>query len=439
MFHFFLISIFFFLINCSFDNKTGIWKNSNDVIVDKLENRFKDFETLYTKETTFNSKISPKKNLSIKVEPITKNIIWNEEFYDNSKNFSYQNNNQIIFKSKKLSRNKIKNNFLFDKKNIIFADDKGFIFIYSIKEQKIIYKYNFYKKKFKKIKKKLNLIVEKNIVYVSDNMGYLYALNYTKQKVIWAHDYKIPFRSNIKIINDKILLADQNNSLFLINKFNGEKIKKIPTEETVLKNEFINFIVDESSFFYFLNTYGSLYKLSAKKNKINWFINLNQSTSLNSSNIFFSNSIILHMNKIIISTDPYLYILNKSNGSIVLKKNITSIIKPIVSGQNLFLITKDNLLVCINILTGEILYSVEINQEIANFLETKKRSIYINSLSLINNNLYIFLENSYVVKFSVNGQINGTTKLKSKISTSPIFIENNILYFNKKNQLIILN
>ena len=246
-------------------------------------------------------------------------------------------------------------------------------------------------------------------------MGYLYALNYAKQKVIWAHDYKIPFRSNIKIINDKILLADQNNSLLLINKFNGEKIKKIPTEETVLKSDFINFIEDESSFFYFLNTYGSLYKLSEKKNKINWFINLNQSTSLNSSNIFFSNSLILHMNKIIISTDPYLYILNKSNGSIVLKKNITSIIKPIVSGQNLFLITKDNLLVCINIVTGEILYSVEINQEIANFLETKKRSIYINSLSLINNNLYIFLENSYVVKFSVNGQINDTMKLKSKI------------------------
>ena len=428
-----------FIIQCSFDNKTGIWKNSNYEIVDKADSRFKDFETLYTKDKTFDAIISPKKNLLVKVEPIKKNMIWDDEFYNNTNNFSYQNNNEIIFKSKKLSRNKINKNFLFDKKNIVLADSKGFIIIYSIKEQKIIYKYNFYKKKFKKIKKKLNIIVEKNIIYVSDNMGYLYALDYVKKKIIWAHDYKIPFRSNIKIIDDKILLANQNNLLFFVSKFNGKRFKKMPTEETILKSEFINSLESKNNLFYFLNTYGSLYSLNATRSSINWFINLNQSTNLDASNLFYSNSLILHKNRIIVSTDPYLYILDQSNGAIILKKNITSIIKPIVSGQYLFLITKDNLLVCINASTGKVLYSLKINQEIANFLETKKRSIYINSLSLINNNLYVFLKNSYVVKFSVNGKITDTVKFKSKISSTPIFIDNNILYLNKKNQLIILN
>ena len=86
----------------------------------------------------------------------------------------------------------------------------------------IISKYNFYKKKFKKIKKKLNFIVENNIIYVGDNLGYIYAYNYSLNKIIWAKNYKIPFSSNIKIINNKILISNQNNNLYILSKKNGE-------------------------------------------------------------------------------------------------------------------------------------------------------------------------------------------------------------------------
>ena len=60
---------------------------------------------------------------------------------------------------------------------------------------------------------------------------------------------------------------------------------------------------------------------------------------------------------------------------IIFKFPITSIVKPIVSGKNLFLITKDNLLVCINIENGKIIYSIDISGEIANFLDAKKKTI----------------------------------------------------------------
>ena len=33
-----------------------------------------------------------------------------------------------------------------------------------------------------------------------------------------GENYKIPFRSNIKIVNDKIILADQDNTLYILDK-----------------------------------------------------------------------------------------------------------------------------------------------------------------------------------------------------------------------------
>ena len=437
----FLTSILLIILSsCSFDNKTGIWQNS-DEINSKKEERFKGFETLYTKTKSFDSIIEPGNNLEIILDPIQLNLKWTDEYYKNSNNldnFNYKGLNESIFKSRKLSRYKTKGRVLYDNQKVIVTDDKGNIIVYSIEDQTIILKYNFYKKKFKKIKKNLNIIIEDSIIYVGDNFGYLYALDYVNRKLLWAKNYKVPFRSNLKIKDKKILIADINNSLYLINKENGEKLKVIPTEETIVKNNFINSLVSSKDSFFYLNTYGSLYSIS-NKGEIKWFINLNQALEITSTNLFYSNPIILHQDKLIVSTDLYLYILDSNNGSIFSKVAITSLLKPVASGENLFLITKDNLLVCINLNTNKITYSIDISQNIANFLDTKKKSINIKSLAIINNDLFLFLNNSYLVKFSSAGKIKNINKLSSKLNSFPIFINKSIIYLNNKNKLIILN
>ena len=438
---FFLILLLLILISsCSFDNKTGIWQNSDEINSSK-EDRFKGFETLYTKTKSFDSIIQPENDLEIILDPVQLNLKWTDEYYRNSnnlENFNFKNLNESIFKSRKLSKHKIKDRVLYNNQKIIATDDKGNIIVYSIEDQEIVLKYNFYKKKLKKIKKNLNIITEGNIVYVSDNFGYLYALDYVSRKLLWAKNYKVPFRSNLKIKDKKILIADINNSLYLINKENGEKLKVIPTEETIVKNDFINSLAFTRDSFFYLNTYGSLYSIS-DKGKIEWFINLNQSLDVSSTNLFFSNPIILHQDKLIISTDLYLYILDRKNGSMLSKVAITSLIKPVASGENLFLITKNNLLVCINLNTNKITYSIDINQNIADFLDTKKKSINIKSLAIINNDLFLFLDNSYLVKFSSTGKIKNINKFSSKLSSFPIFINESIIYLNNKNNLIIVN
>ena len=437
----FLTAFFFILLsNCSFDNKTGIWQNANDT-KSKKTNKFKDFKKIKSKDIVFNDIINPDKKLKIILDPIKTNLNWPDEYYQNSNNldnFSYLDTNELIFKSKKLSKNKTQERLLYKNQNAIVVDEKGNVIVYSIKDQQIIFNYNFYKKKFKKIKKQLNIIIEKNIIYVSDNFGYLYALDYVDQKLLWAQDYKVPFRSNIKILNEKLFLADINNSLYLIDKTNGKKIKIIPTEEVLIKNDFVNSLSLNKDTLFYLNTYGSLYSVGIN-GKIKWFINLNQSLDINPSNLFYSNPIINHQDKLIISTNLYLYIINSNTGSTMSKISINTTIKPIISGKNLFLVTNNNLLVCINLETGEIIYSVDINQNISDFLNTKKKSLSVKTLAIVNSDLYLFLNNSYFVKFISTGKIKSIVKLSSPPQSLPIFINESILYLDYKNKLIINN
>mgnify|MGYP001414760643 CR=1 FL=1 len=438
--YFFLIILLIVLSNCSFDNKSGIWTDTQRTV--KKEDQFKEFKSLYTKESVFTKIIEPNNDLKILLNPIKDNFIWHEKFYQNSNNlnnFSYDETSNLILKSKRLSKFGIENSLLFSDDNIIVSDLNGNIIVYSIYLKKIVLKFNFYKKKYKKINKNLNIIFEKNIIYVSDNLGYLYALNIQNGNILWAKNFKIPFRSNLKIIKERLVLADTNNDIYFIDKQNGDKIKTIPTEESSLKNEFVSSFALNSKSLFYLNTNGSLYSMN-RKGGINWFLSLNQSSELNDSSLFNSNILLLHKDKIIVSTDPYLYVFNANNGLQEVKLTIPSKIKPILSGNNLFLISKNNLLVCLDINTRKIVYSIDISQKLANFFKSKdKRKVSITSLAILNNDIFIFSETPHLIKFSSNGDLLDVIKLPSKLNTSPIFVNKSMIYTNNKNKLVVFN
>ena len=430
-----------FLQSCSFDNKSGIWKNEN-YTGKKDKNYLEGFETLSSLDQSFNEIISIKKNFKFNLIEEVENFEWKDQFSNSTNNYynyKYKEQNNLILKSKKFTKHQLGNFILFENNHLIANDKKGNLIIFSLNTNKIIQKFNFYKKKYKSFKKNLNLITENNIIYVSDNFGYLYAFSIKKSKLLWAKNFKIPFRSNLKILNDKIILANQNNDLYFVNKKNGDLIKQIPTEENIIKNEFVNNISLNEDFILFLNTYGSLYSIDKKNLRINWFLNLNRSLDLNPSNLFLGNQIINNSNKIVVTSNKYLYVIDSLSGSINFRKNFSSFIKPTMTTDYIFLITKNNLLVSINSKNGKIIYSYDINQKISEFLNVKKKRVEYKDLMIINSKIFIFLKNSYILKFDLNGELLETKKLPTRIKTYPIIIDGSILYLDKNNKLSVLN
>ena len=439
-FIFFLI--FSGLYACSFDDKSGIWQNQNKILTNKND-QFKDFKKISISTKRFNKEIILDKKSHIRILKPINNLEWNDVLYNNQNNlanFKYSGQLKSIFKSKKMTRYKTNKSILYKNENLITSDENGNIIVHSTKDNRTVSKYNFYKKKYKKLKKKLNYIIDGNIIFISDNLGFLYAYDFKKNKIIWAKNYKIPFRSNLKLLNNKLIASNQNNNLLFFNKISGDLFKSIPTEETNIKNQFINNLTLNKKNLFFINSFGSLYSIDIEKMKIIWFINLNQSSNLNPANIFFASQLVFYEGKILISANDSTYVIDATTGTIIYKFNFFSIVKPIINNNIVFLITENDLLVSINIKNGKILFSRKIANQVAKFVNTKnKKKLNIINIFLLNNKIYIFLHNSFLLKFNLNGELSDIYKLPYKINSSPIIIDKKILFINKKNNLVIMD
>ncbi len=438
----FFIYLFFILFNnCSFDNKSGIWKNENNI--DKNQNdTLRQFKNVSSSIDPFTEIIEIKNNYEFKISEKINPISWKQIYLNqnnNLNNFEYNNLNELIFKSKKISKYKVSDHILYEDGNIINSDLKGNINIFSVSNNKILTKYNFYKNKYKKIKKKLNMIIENNIIYVADNFGYLYAYNYLDEKLLWAKNYKIPFRSNLKIYENIIFVANQNNNIFFFDKLSGEILKQIPTEETIVKNNFINSLSLNKENIFFLNTYGSLYSIDIKSKRVNWYLNLNQSLDVNPSNIFYGSQLLNYGDKIIVSSNQYLYVIDINSGSIIIKKNFPILINPLIINNIIFLVSKKNFLIAFDLNKKEIIYSYDINKKISDFLKIKRKNVDLKNIMMANGKLLLFLQNSHTLVFDIRGSLEKVNKLPAKMITFPILIENKILFLDKKNKLIIVN
>ena len=224
-----------------------------------------------------------------------------------------------------------------------------------------------------------------------------------------------------------------------MDKINGNIIKRIPTEEVLVQNNFKSNLAQNNEFIFYLNTFGSLYAIDKKNFNTKWYVNLNMSVKSNLEDLFSGKQIVNNDKFIVISSNKFTYILDATDGSIVYQLNIISKIKPLIIKNYLFLLSNNDLLISINMKTGEIIYSYDLNKKIAEFLKIKKKDAQFKFITLANNNLFIILKNSFVLKFRVNGILDEVYKLPSTIRTNPIFIDKKIIFFNFKNKLIVVN
>ena len=448
---FILIFVVLIMTSCSFDNKTGIWKDASSIPVDgqvvksvNENDSVSRYEDIFIQDKPFNKEKAKPDNYVFKVDSPIQTQNWLEQYgskTNNISNFSYSGNNILLSKSSKLSKLTSSKNIIFYKNILIGYDQKGRIFFYSLNNKQKEFEYDFYKKSFKNFKKVLYLTTSEDMLYAADNLGYIYAIDIYNKTLVWAKNYGVPFRSNLKVVNGQILLANQDNVIYSINVKTGDKNWQFATSLTFLKSDFNNsFAIDEiNKNLFFLNTSGELYSINYGTQNINWVLNFKNPTLAGDTDLFLSQPIVLKNKNLIISTEKSIINFDFYKGSKKWGFPSNTIIKPILTTDYTFILSKNNLLICIENMTGDVIWSKNIYNNLDKKFKNKIGEFY--DFKVVNGELYLFTNNGFLLSYNYNdGNLKFIKKISKKgITSEVVFIQDSMFLIDTKNKLLKFN
>ena len=434
--------IFILLVNCSFDNKTGIWSGSkkekrriSELEKEQKQTKVVDYiyssKSVYSKEISLTKKISisnPKKNLSWKMSSLNQ-----QNFLGNI----YLSGIDNIFLKKKIGKNKfpiskiISSPLVFEN-NIIFSDHNGTIFNIN-QNGEINWKKNIYKKIYKKVYKNLVFSIYQNNIYVADNIGFIYSIGLNNGKLVWIKNHGIPIKSNIKIYKNKIFLINQDNRILCFNTKNGSKIWDIRSVPSFIKlQNFLSSAISKQGDVIAINSSGDLLKINANNGKIAWSLNTLESTLAHATDFFKSSEIVIIDDNIIFSSKSSIFSYNLNTGYTNWKQEVSSIGAPIIDGKNIFILTDNGYFVIIDKDTGKIISSTNILK----ILKKKKQETKITGFIMGSGKIYSVTSNGYLIVSSpVSGKVEYFKKIGDPVTSAPI-INNGKLYILTKNSRI---
>ena len=434
--------IFILLVNCSFDNKTGIWSGSkkekrriSELEKEQKQTKVVDYiyssKSVYSKEISLTKKISisnPRKNLSWKMSSLNQ-----QNFLGNI----YLSGIDNIFLKKKIGKNKfpmskiISSPLVFEN-NIIFSDNNGTIFNIN-QNGEINWKKNIYKKIYKKVYKNLVFSIYQNNIYVADNIGFIYSIGLNNGKLVWIKNHGIPIKSNIKIYKNKIFLINQDNRILCFNTKNGSKIWDIRSVPSFIKlQNFLSSAISKQGDVIAINSSGDLLKVNANNGKIAWSLNTLESTLAHATDFFKSSEIVIIDDNIIFSSKSSIFSYNLNTGYTNWKQEVSSIGAPIIDGKNIFILTDNGYFVIIDKDTGILISSTNILK----ILKKKKQETKITGFIMGSGKIYSVTSNGYLIVSSpVSGKVEYFKKIGDPVTSTPI-INNGKLYILTKNSRI---
>ena len=94
-------------------------------------------------------------------------------------------------------------------------------------------------------------------------MGFIYSLDSITGEPIWIKNHGIPFKSHLKIFNDKIFVVNQDNRLLCLSVKNKKKIWDIRSISSYIKSQsLLSIAISKSGNLIFLNSSGDLNKIN---------------------------------------------------------------------------------------------------------------------------------------------------------------------------------
>jgi len=415
---FYLLFFLLFFISCSKDKDNLVDLNSFLSQGKKIE-------------LTTESNLDQKDILNLKSLKLKKNI--------NYKNWtqSNYNSNNLIFQSgvnlqKKI--NSISGKFqkmLFYKNKIFVIDDKSKIQVFDQNLKKIISKKIYNRKIYKKYNLKFDIAINQNILLISDNLGNIQALNSSSLKKIWSLELKVPFRSNIKIYDNKIFIMNTNSKIFSINLKKGDINWSFETTSKSLKHSNSYQISIFADKLFFTNDSAEIFCIDLKTRNVIWTLVFSSENFKKSPIIFKSSPIIIDQNNnLFVSTNyGFLYSINSNNGFLNWSKPLKSNNNLILTEKYIFSSSSDRIKI-LNKETGDILFNKNIS-----ILYNKNKNFSLEKIHIGKSNIYLFSQDGTISLIKISN-LKSINFLKPAKNFKDYIVANDHLYLLTLNSII---
>ena len=427
-----ILIVFIFFSSCSLDTKSGIWTQKTKILSEKSK-----IKVLFKKEKAlkkeFNSKLEI--NLSSK---LTNNSFVNN-FNNNNGRINYNGDLKSIskFKFKKIKNfYKFEPEIIFDKRNIIFFDNKGSILKFD-NSSKLIWKKNFYSKSEKKQNPILLLTNNKKILIAADNLSKYFAVNIDTGELLWSKSSSMPFNSQIKIYKDKFFAIDFENTLICYSIVTGNELWKIRTDKSFINSQQKLSLIVANDMVVFNNSIGDITAVEIDNGNLIWQTPT-QSSAIYENSFFLKTSEIIEYKKSILfsNNSNEFFSINIQNGTINWKQKINSNLKPTATDKFIFTVTLEGFLVVLNFKSGKI---IRINDVFYNFKEKKRLKIKPVGFIIGTDNAYLTTDNGKLIIIDIKtGTVKSILKIDNEKISRPFVLDQN-LFIIKDNSIIKLN
>ena len=427
----FLLIIFIFVNNCSFNENSQIW-NDKENKVEKKTNIKKVFQDEIKIVKEFNQ------NLQLNMTAIKTN----NKFSENHNNFGSQNytgelKKNGIYKFSKLKLlNEINFKPIFLQDGIIFFDKNGTISRYN-DNFKIKWKQNHYSKAEKKINPKLNFIIHNENLLIADSIAKYYSINIKTGDLNWIKSNIYPFNSDIKKYKDKIFVVDYKNILRCYKIKNGSECWNLQTEDTfTISNSKYSLVIIEDKVI-FSNSIGDITAVDIETGLITWQLPTQSSSIVNETYNFKISKLVIDGNAIYFSNNKnQFYSVDIETGTINWINGVNTSITPVVVGNLIFTVSKNGFLYVLEKKTGNI---IRITDLFKNYKQKKRKDIFPIGFSIGNKNLYLTnSDGKLMVVDLIFGNVINLEKISAGFISKP-YIFNNSLYIVRNGSIIQFN
>ena len=426
--------IFFIIItSCSFNQNSKFWSASQNIPEEKDSNFKEIFVTEQSLEKELNS------NLKIKLNNKVNNDLTVRNYFNNDGRLDYDGE---LKKSSRYKFSKIKNFYQyeptvsFNKKNLIFFDDKGSIIQFNEKS-KLLWKKNYYSKSEKKLKPIMQFANNGKFLVVADNIAKYYMLDLDSGNLIWTKKNLAPFNSQIKIYDDKFFIIDYSNTLRCFSLKDGKELWNIKTENSLIRSQKKLSMVIVNGFIYFNNSIGDISAVDINKGELLWQLPTQSSLIYESAFSLETSDIITDSKSLFFSNNKnQLFSIDLGSGSFNWENKVNSNLRPTLVGNYLFTVSIEGYLVVTEKISGNIIRVTDVFKK---FKAKKRAKIKPTGFVMGLNNIYLSTNNGRILVIDVlTGKTKSTLKIDNEKISRPIILDKN-LFVVKDKAIIKLN